>query len=375
MKTKALGAALAVVALSPASATAAESLIGISGKSDLVTFSSATPSGIAKKPVTGLQPGESIVGIDVRPADNLLYGLGSTGRLYAIDPARGGVTPVGAGPFGALSGTEFGFDFNPTVDRIRVTSDVEQNLRLNPSTGALANTDGGLAYTAGDPGAGSDPKVIGAGYTNSVAGATMTQLFDIDSGRDALVLQDPPNAGGLKTVGALGLAVQDTGGFDIAPTTQIGWAALRKDGANDAELFQIDLLTGKATSRGRIGGPDPVRALAALGTAQADATAPAGRLSVRASRNLRTLRSKGVSFSVRCNEACTARATVKLGGTTLGTARSTTDLAATVSGRARFTSRGRRALLGRSSARISVTVRVTDPAGNSRTLRRSVSAR
>ena len=44
----------------------------------------------------------------------------------------------------ALSGTAFGFDFNPTVDRIRVVSDTGQNLRLNPDTGAVAAVDGAL---------------------------------------------------------------------------------------------------------------------------------------------------------------------------------------------------------------------------------------
>ncbi|MBA3300829.1 MAG: DUF4394 domain-containing protein, partial [Thermoleophilaceae bacterium] len=98
MKTTVLGAALALTALSPASALAGESLVGISDRSDLVTFSSDTPSRVAKKPIVGLQPVESIVGIDVRPADGLLYGLGSTSRLYTIDRATGRATLLGAGP-------------------------------------------------------------------------------------------------------------------------------------------------------------------------------------------------------------------------------------------------------------------------------------
>jgi hypothetical protein len=30
-----------------------------------------------------------------------------------------------------------GFDFNPTVDKIRVTSDADDNLRLDPDPGSL----------------------------------------------------------------------------------------------------------------------------------------------------------------------------------------------------------------------------------------------
>ena len=103
-----------------------------------------------------------------------------------------------------LAGASFGFDFNPTVDRIRLTSDARQNLRLNPDTGATAAVDGALTYAAGDPGAASTPRIVGSAYTNSVAGATTTQLFDLDAGRDALVLQNPPNNGTLVTVGSLG---------------------------------------------------------------------------------------------------------------------------------------------------------------------------
>ena len=39
--------------------------------------------------LTGLQPSETILGIDVRPKTGVLYGLGSSSRLYKIDPATG----------------------------------------------------------------------------------------------------------------------------------------------------------------------------------------------------------------------------------------------------------------------------------------------
>ena len=40
-----------------------------------------------------------------------------------------------------LDGTEFGVDFNPQVDRLRVVSNSGQNLRLHPDTGAVAAVD------------------------------------------------------------------------------------------------------------------------------------------------------------------------------------------------------------------------------------------
>ena len=128
------------------------------------------------------QADEQIVGLDVRPADKQLVALGSTSRLYRIDGASGAATAIGSASFvPAFAGTSLGFDFNPTVDRIRVTSDARQNLRLHPDTGATAAVDGQLAYAAGDAGAGSTPRIVGSAYTNSVAGATTTQLFDLDA--------------------------------------------------------------------------------------------------------------------------------------------------------------------------------------------------
>jgi hypothetical protein len=39
--------------------------------------------------------------------------------LFTVNTASGALTAIGTGLTPALSGTSFGFDFNPTVDRIR----------------------------------------------------------------------------------------------------------------------------------------------------------------------------------------------------------------------------------------------------------------
>jgi len=44
----------------------------------------------------------------------------------------------------------------------------------------------------------------------------VTVLYDIDSGVDALLIQNPPNGGTLNTVGALGINATDEVGFDIS---------------------------------------------------------------------------------------------------------------------------------------------------------------
>src|SRR5262249_44066343 len=161
-------------------------------------FSTATPGTItARVPIAGLIDGDPIVGIDFRPATGQLYALGRGSRLYTIDPGTGVATQVGSdGAFNLGAGQSFSFDFNPVVDRIRVTSDSELNLRLNPNDGTLVDgdpdtpgiqPDANLAFAAGDPNTGQNPDAGGAAYTNNFAGATTTTLFDIDTFTNSLV--------------------------------------------------------------------------------------------------------------------------------------------------------------------------------------------
>jgi hypothetical protein len=58
-------------------------------------------------------------------------------------------------------------------------------------------------------------KIGAVAYTNSVAGATTTMLFDIDFEQDKLYMQSPPNDGGLQLVGDLGVNFEGTGDMDI----------------------------------------------------------------------------------------------------------------------------------------------------------------
>lgn len=194
-----------------------------------------------------------------------MYALTSASRLYTVDVNAATVTAVGTAPFTpALDGRSVGFDFNPTVDRIRVVTDARQNLRLNPNDGT-ALLDGRPAYAAGDAGAATAPIVIGAAYTNSVAGATTTQLFDVEVARDSLVLQSPPNPGTLTTVGALGVNATSPVGFDITTANGNAYATFRERCTRGTGLYQVDLTTGRATLLGKFRGA-AIRAMAVRGT-------------------------------------------------------------------------------------------------------------
>lgn len=240
--------------------------VGLTSANELVTFDTATP-GTASTPVavTGLGASEDLVGIDFRPATGQLFGLGDTGQLYTINTTTGAATALGS-PL-TITGTTFGFDFNPTVDRIRIVSDTDDNLRANPNNGALVLADTDLAYDAADANTGANPNVAAAAYTNNFAATGTTTLYDIDTTLDVLVRQGSlngtptsPNAGTLFTVGALGVNVNNVGGFDIAESDGIAYAAFGTaggggggGGGSPSTLYTVDLTTGAATSVGAIG--------------------------------------------------------------------------------------------------------------------------
>ena len=241
------------LALGMVSQAQALTVYGLTTANSLVRFNSNSPGVIdANVAISGLTAGTSLLGIDFRPATGELFALSSDSRLYTINVVTGAATTVGAAGQFVLNGTSFGFDFNPTVDRIRAVSNNDQNLRLNPNNGALAATDGTLAYAAGDPNAAANPNVVGSAYTNSFAGATTTTLYGIDSVLDILVIQNPPNAGTLNTVGALGFNTSDIVGFDIFFFGSQAFASFTTPGGFSS-FYSLNLGTGAASLIGSIG--------------------------------------------------------------------------------------------------------------------------
>ena len=249
----------------------APNVFAVTASDTLISFNAGTPGVInSARVINGLAGGETVVGIDFRPATGQLYALSSASRLYIINPITANAAPVNATPFTpALNGVNFGVDFNPVPDRIRVVSDADQNLRLNPNNGAVAGVDGTLAFAAGDANAGQNPNVVGAAYTNSFLGATVTTLYDIDSGLGALVTQGSiggapvsPNTGQLFTVGSLGVTTNGSVGFDIASPSNAAFASLTAPNASQSQFFTINLTSGAATLIGAIGVNETVHAIA-----------------------------------------------------------------------------------------------------------------
>lgn len=288
-------ASMAVVALSEDGTQ----LVRFAAATPGVTTFASAPMPATPNVITGVTAGESLVGIDFRPATGQLYALGvnptaDNGTIYRLDPQLGTATSVGTAGSIAFVGTDgvtpvdlpdpntagYGFDFNPVVDRIRVTTSTGLNFRLNQLTGMPVDGDG-VASPAGTPAnsangtnpdgsinvGGTASGVSGAAYTNSVSGTTVTTLYALSDAGSQLTIQNAPNAGTQTlplTVRLNGATLDFThvNGFDIpsdvrvsannaAATSGSGFAALTVGGVTG--LYRIDLATGAASNLGEIG--------------------------------------------------------------------------------------------------------------------------
>ncbi|MCS7025844.1 MAG: DUF4394 domain-containing protein [Bryobacteraceae bacterium] len=242
------------------SAARAEKLYAIDSRAVLVSFDSNRPAlALSMAVVRGLQPGETVLGLDFRPANGRLYALGSTSRIYIIDPGTGAATAISSAPFlPALNGTKFGFDFNPTVDRIRIVSNTGQNLRVHPDTGLVVGVDGFLRYRDD-----AVPYVVACAYTNPIATATSTTLYDFDLNRRAIVTQSPPNEGVLNLNFQIrGADFSEVTGFNISASGNKGFLATRETSAARSQLYEIDFSRGITTLIGTIGVLDQISAIA-----------------------------------------------------------------------------------------------------------------
>lgn len=226
--------------------------------------------------ISGLASGETLLNIDARPRTGELYALSSQNRMYKINTATGAATQVltaGAAPF-TLNGS-VAMDFNPAVDRIRVTTSTGQNLRLNPDTGGLvaddSATNGLVRYDAGDPNAAVTPRPVAVAYTNTVLGgpapaatATTMYVMDVQSGFDRRLTTQgsinstpvSPNLGRLFTIAPVfGLfAAGDNYGMDIM---RVGSADLAffsgQTLVGTTAFYSLNLATGSLGFLGAVG--------------------------------------------------------------------------------------------------------------------------
>ncbi len=190
---------------------------------NLLSFDTANPATTQTTAISGVNGSEVLVGIDFRPQNGHLYGLGvnatsNTGTLYNISTRTGFASAVGT--TGSIAFTTdgsitvdlpdpatfgYGFDFNPAADRIRVVAG-SLNFRVNPNTGQGIDGDN----DTGSPVTGTNPDgnidIIGSpfpanavAYTNNQPNTTITTLYTLArvGSNDELAIQNTPNSGSL----------------------------------------------------------------------------------------------------------------------------------------------------------------------------------
>lgn len=264
-------------------------IYALNATNQLLRLDSATPGTIiSTTTVTGLGANESLQGIDFRPRTGQLYGstvpTGSVApqivKTYVINPTTGVATFIGAtaATVPGVGDVAGGYDFNPTVDRIRYVNENEANVRLNPNNGALAGADTNVTPPTA--------QIIGAAYDRNTdrAGTSpiKTTLYVIDRSTGMLATlggidgNPSPNGGVLTPIGSLGvtLAAGFEGGFDILESPNAP-SALNNNGLGVAYaaltvgtttgLYAINLTTGAATLIGALGaGTAEIYSLAAV---------------------------------------------------------------------------------------------------------------
>jgi Domain of unknown function (DUF4394) len=225
----------------------------------LLTFSPnapSTPSTIVT--ITGLQPSERLLGIDLRPADGKLYAPSTSNRLYTLDPKTGAASLVAtlaaAGgddqPFTGFTATAHGVDFNPAADLLRVVDTNLQNDRIVPSARNDLKPGDVFSDTPLRPGT---PAIVGAAYSDNYAGSPWTTLYTIDADSDVLFLQGgtqgtpSPNGGTLTPIGKLGIDVTGEVGFDIVGGHNGLAIAAVQTSATLSELYSVNLSAGWLT--------------------------------------------------------------------------------------------------------------------------------
>lgn len=371
----------------PASAQAAEQFAALTSDGQIVLFRSDSPGKIqGAELVTGLQPAETLLGLDVQPNTGRLYALGSSNRIYLVNPVTGAATAISSTPFSPpLNGTTFTFGIDATTNEARVVSNTGQDLRISVANGQVTGVDSPYTYAADDPGTGTTPLLAALAYTVPPPGsAGSPSFYAIDAERDVLTTS-ATLAATVRTIGPLGVEIVEPAGFDITPDGT-AYAALRRGAEENPQLYTVDLSTGTA-----VPAPDPalatiatrtsasfrrdtpVTAIAALGEVPDDERDPRVTVQAGTKPSLNRLVRRGLTIRVACDEACTTTADLATRGIRSEPAEGQViATAGQVRLRLELSGEAREALRERPTSRVTLRVVTTDAAGNRVTTTRRI---
>lgn len=239
--------AATVVAALVSTAAQAGSFVTLSEDQTLQMFDSKSRTVTATVMVKGLSA--PLSGIDIRPADGMLYGLQRDGQIVTIDMKSGQATMKSKLDQALPSGVALTVDFNPVADRMRVVGADGTNLRINVDDGKTI-VDGRLKFAEADANKAAAPFILAGAYSNKFKGTKETALYEIDANLGAYVKQAPPNDGVLSTLGNIGKKPKAIA-FNIEADGKggnTGWLLA------DGTLSMIDIANGQTRPVGAITG-------------------------------------------------------------------------------------------------------------------------
>lgn len=282
MKSKKLTLGIAALTVAISTPAHAELILGLAGTT-IVSFDSATPAAITStRNILGLNAGDSLLTIDFRPQDGLLYAYSAQARIYSFNlnvPAVATATQV-VGPFttstangsaatpvstGIPTGNVY-IDFNPMANALRIEDSNDGNFRLPFATAPTVTSligDGLLRITT-PPDFGTG---VNAGYTNNFPGTGSTNLFVLEATSNALFQQTVPNNGTMVAFSpGTNPDIPTTGvGFDVSGPSGVAYASFKPGGAGtNPNLYTVNLTSGAIT----------LVAGGAIGSAVTDIAAP-----------------------------------------------------------------------------------------------------
>jgi Domain of unknown function (DUF4394) len=222
---------VAMVAGSSAKAENLTALVYLGNQ--IFTFDSSNPGTILTSVgISGMQGSDTLVGIDY--LGSTLYAIGSAGNLYTVNGTTGAATLINH--FGPLNGIYLGMD--ASAAGIRVVSDADINLLLNPSTGAIISSTPTLSPTT---------------LSLDAIASSGSTMYAVDSLANTLGILNTA-AGTFSTIGGMGYDVSGKNGFDISSASGIAYfASAVSSSGTDPNLYTVNLATGFASLVGVIG--------------------------------------------------------------------------------------------------------------------------
>lgn len=202
--------------------TANPTVTALTNANELVTFRALEPTQLSSAtPAPGVS-GDTLVGIDFRQSDRVLYGLGLSGKVYNLTPDNPSNT-VTTGVLAPTATANYTLDFNPTssANKLRLIDSLSNNYVIDVDAASRSDKPA-ISSSAAVP-----PVVAGLAYTNNFRNSTATQLLAIDRANSTLNLiaitaptspATTPAEGALIPVTSLGITLDPNSpiGFDIS---------------------------------------------------------------------------------------------------------------------------------------------------------------